>query len=390
MAATIKCDTLQNTSSATANVTLDGSGNATVGNNLTVTGQTIPSSSFKRNRIINGDMRIDQRATAVTTSGQYTVDRWTVSKSNDATESFAQNTDAPAGFSYSLRDTISVADTSIGAAQYTAIIQKIEGYNIADLGFGTASAKTTTVSFWVKATQTGTYSCVLQGGTPSRQAFKAFSVSASNTWEYKTLTFVGDTDTGTTWNSTNGSGLVVAIYGALGSSFINGTDGVWAASSTNNYGPSGMANALSANGNIFAFTGVQLEVGSAATPYERQIYSDQLAQCQRYYYRFSPGAGGGASFGVGMGAGITTNIGNISMPFPVPMRTAPTGITVNGTFTLNNSGINPTITIDTNVTSNTALGAILTSTGNFVQYRAYYLLSSSSASNYIELTGTEL
>ena len=135
MSATLRCDTIQNASSATANLTLDDAGNATVGNTL------VMGSSFKRNRIINGDMRINQRATAVTTTDAYSVDRWVFVKSNDATESVAQNTDAPTGFSYSLRDTISVADTSIGASQYSGFRQIIEGYNVADLGFGTASAR---------------------------------------------------------------------------------------------------------------------------------------------------------------------------------------------------------------------------------------------------------
>jgi hypothetical protein len=164
-------------------------------------------SSFKRNRIINGDMRVDQRATAVTTNATYSVDRWQLQKSNDATESVAQNTDAPTGFSNSLRNTISVGDASIGAAQFSGVQQRIEGYNISDLGFGTASAKTITVSFWVKATQAGTYSVVLNNGGTSRICWKSFTINSSDTWEYKTLTFTGDTSG--TWLTTNGSGIIL-------------------------------------------------------------------------------------------------------------------------------------------------------------------------------------
>lgn len=311
----LRVTTLNNASNTgTANITLDDAGNATVGNTL------VMGSSFKRNKIINGDMRVDQRATAVTASS-YTVDRWQFAKSNDATESVAQNSDAPTGFSYSLRNTVSIADTSIGASQYSLFFQTIEGYNVADLGFGTANAKTVTLSFWVKATQTGTYSAVLQGGATTRRAFKAFTVSASNTWEFKTLTFSGDTNTGSTWNSTNGAGLDIQFYFALGSNFLNGTDGVWAAGSTNNYGPSGMSNALSANGNIYAVTGVQLEVGSVATPYERQIYSEQFSQCARYCQVMTYSAGYLPGGGLAI---LTANIRGYFVNLQTQMRANPT------------------------------------------------------------------
>lgn len=301
---------LQHLNGSSPNATLDANGN------MIVTGTVAGGySDMFRNRIINGDMRIDQRNTAATTN-VYTVDRWQFGKFNDATESVAQNTDAPAGFSYSLRNTISVGDASIGAAQYSAVLQPIEGYNVADLGFGTSNARTITLSFWVKATQTGTYSAVLQGGSPQRRVFKAFSVSASNTWEYKTLTFLGDTNTGSTWNSTNGIGLSVQFYFALGSNFLNGTDGTWAASSTNNYGPSGMTNGIGTNGNIYAITGVQLEVGTVATAFERRPYGMELQLCQRYC-QWVPFSMGFSSSGAG-------TFLNQAVPFQTIMRAVPT------------------------------------------------------------------
>jgi hypothetical protein len=381
MAATLKLDTITNASNTgAANLTLDASGNATVGNTL------VMGSSFKRNRIINGNMVVNQRTTAVS-SNAFTVDRWNFIKSNDATESVAQNTDAPAGFSYSLRNTISVADTSIGSTQFTAFGQAIEGYNIADLGFGTANAKTVTLSFWVKATQTGTYSALLQGGSPERQVFKAFSVSASNTWEYKTLTFVGDTNTGSTWNLTNGLGLQVVIYSALGSSFINGTDGVWAATSTANYGPSGMANALSANGNIFAFTGVQLEVGSVATPYERQIYSDQLIQCQRYLPAYNATISTQQIIGYCMLYNTTS--GNAFTWFQVQPRVPPTGATLTGTFKGAFPGVN-TFTLTPTFEYASYIGARFSLAGTALTASSGGFFVSESSNAQILFTGSEL
>jgi hypothetical protein len=369
MSATLRCDTIQNASSATANLTLDDAGNATVGNTL------VMGSSFKRNRIINGDMRINQRATAVTTTDAYSVDRWVFVKSNDATESVAQNTDAPTGFSYSLRDTISVADTSIGASQYSGFRQIIEGYNVADLGFGTASAKTITISFWVKATQAGTYAVTLFNNAVNRICWKSYTVNNTSGvgWEYKTLTFTGDT-TGT-WDTTTGGGLFVNLWSALGSSFQGGSDGVWGSSSSN-LGPSGYANGLSANGNIFAITGVQLEVGSVATPYERQIYSEQLAQCQRYYQLFD-------GFN-GTSGGNTVDIGG-SIIFPVAMRANPT-VGATAAFKIDNWGVGSVTQSSSNIGINS--GTWVTTRGLAFTMGNFTGLSTQRFYNHAVGTGT--
>jgi hypothetical protein len=265
--------TVTGTMLSTGGPTWDTSGN------VTATGTLAMASSFKRNRIINGDMTVFQRGTAATVDLAYSVDRWQLIKGNDATESVTQNADAPTGFNYSLRDTVSVADTSIGAAQFSGLQQVIEGYNIAGLGFGTASAKSVTLSFWVRSTVTGQYVGSIRNATDTQVCPFNFTINQSNTWEYKTNTFPGST-TGV-WNTTNGIGLYVLFYSALGSSFLGGTANTWGASP--NYGCGTPVNGLNANGNIFAITGVQVEEGSVATPYERQIFNEQLAQCQRYF-----------------------------------------------------------------------------------------------------------
>lgn len=303
-------------------------------------------------------MTVFQRGTAATTDSAYSVDRWQLIKSNDATESVTQNADAPTGFNYSLRDTISVADTSIGAAQYSGLQQVIEGYNIAGLGFGTATAKSVTLSFWVRSTVTGQYVGSIRNGADTQVCPFNFTINQSNIWEYKTNTFPGST-TGV-WNTTNGIGMYVLFYSALGSSFLGGTANTWGANP--NYGCGTPVNGLNANGNIFAITGVQLEVGSVATPYERQIYSDQLAQCQRYLPAFAYDATDKMTSFVGQAYSTTAVL--IGVPFAVPARVPPTGIIVSGSthFALSQSNSTRSATTAVNYQQGFISGGALAAT----------------------------
>jgi hypothetical protein len=242
--------------------------------------QTAAASPYVlKNRIINGDMRIFQRGVAATTNSSYSVDRWRLNKSNDATESVSQNTDAPTGFSYSLRNTISTGDATLGTTQYSGLEQLIEGYNIADFGWGTANAKTVTLSFWVRSSVTGTYTGNVRNPAATRVNPFNFTISVANTWEYKTITIIGDTSG--TWETTNGAGIILSLYTALGSSYTGGTAGTWAADPA--YGCGSPVNGIASNGNIFAISGVQLEQNTSATPFERRLYNQELANCQRYY-----------------------------------------------------------------------------------------------------------
>ena len=286
-------------------------------------GVTFPDSSLQtaaaspyvlKNRIINGDMVIFQRGVAATTTQSYSVDRWKLNKSNDATESVSQNTDAPTGFSYSLRNTISTGDATLGTTQYSGLEQSIEGYNIADLGWGTASAKTVTLSFWVRSSVTGTYTGNVRNPTATRINPFNFTISVANTWEYKTITIIGDT--GGTWETTNGAGIILSLYTALGSSYTGGTAGTWAADPA--YGCGSPVNGIASNGNIFAITGVQLEIGSSATPFERRLYGQELINCQRYYQTAPDET-----------IVFTSAVNYSSWLFPVVMRAAPT-VTITG------------------------------------------------------------
>ena len=326
---TVKATNFQNASSATANMVTDASGNVsfnnavTVAGDTTITGSLVPSSSFLRNRIINGDGRVDQRGTAGTSNGAYGVDRWRLFISSTGTAQTLQSIIYPPGFQNSIMLDVVTADTSIAAGEYVGVGQLIEGYNIADLNWGTADAKSVTLSFWVYSTTTGTF-CVSfrnSGGVISYVA--EYTVSVALTWEYKTITVPGPT-TGT-WNQDNSIGLIVTFAGAAGTSWQT-TANAW---NTGNFlGTSNQVNLLASATNFIRFTGVQLEVGTVATPFERQLYNAQLAQCQRYYYRVTAA---GTSRIFGNGYVTSTTVADYTTPFPVTMRDEPTALEQTGT-----------------------------------------------------------
>ena len=264
-----------------------------------------------KNRIINGAMVIDQRnaGAAVTTTGAYVVDRWFFNNASDGTLSVQQSTDVPSGqgFSYSLKMTATVGDGTIGAAQYCNLQHRVEGYNFADTGFGASGASSVTLSFWVKATVAGNYSVALYNSAENRIYPQQFSVLVSNTWEQKTLTIAGDTSG--TWLTTNGIGVNVTFYPALGSNFLGSTG--WNAGGT--FGVTGQSNAIASNANIFAITGVQLEKGSTATSFDYRPYGTELALCQRYYEKsFDIGTAVAQNSGTYNGTAVAPSPGALS------------------------------------------------------------------------------
>ena len=321
MSGTLKVTTLQDGASSTANMTFDSSGNATVGNNLTVTGTAAMASSFKRNRIINGNMLIDQRnagasVTPPATSIAYTVDRWFLYASQTSKLSVQQNAGAitpPIGFS-SYVGLTSLSAYSITSTDQFAFQQRIEGFNIADLNWGTANAKPVVLSFWAYSSLTGTFGgCLNDTGAPSYPF--TYSIPVANTWTYITLAIAGPTIG--TWSTTNTSSVSV-IFSLGAGSTLSGTAGAWVNSSL--VSATGAVSIVGTSSATFYITGVQLEVGTKATPYEMQIYSDQLAQCQRYYYVANTNAGGNFLYG----SLFTTTAGFFICGYPVSMRTNPT------------------------------------------------------------------
>jgi hypothetical protein len=290
------------------------------------TGYGAGSFAVGRNRIINGDMRIDQRndgaAVNLTGSGIYFIDRYS-SRNNGGTWgpgvlSAQRSSTAPAGFENSLALTVSTADSSITSGDAYIVSQLIEGYNISDFGYGTADAKTVTVSFWVRASLTGTFAGSFTNGSNTRSYPFNYAISSADTWEYKTITIPGDT-TGT-WNTDKAVGIRLNFDMGTGSD-RQGTLNTWQAT-----GACSTPSAVQLIGTLNAtwyITGVQLEAGSVATSFERRMYGQELALCQRYYTRLGGNTGNGYQ-GFCTAAGYGTSNARGVIHLPVSMRTAPT------------------------------------------------------------------
>ena len=274
---TIRVSNLQNASAASPAIVLDANSRATLN------GLSYPTegSLSGRNRIINGDMRIDQRnagASVTPADDAYTLDRWNVGLTQSSKFSVQQSTTAPTGFANSLLVT-SLSAYTVGSGDLFRVTQKIEGFNFSDLGWGTAGAQSVTLSFWVRSSLTGTFGGSLQNNAFNRSYPFSYTISAANTWEYKTVTISGDI-TGTWIGSTNGIGVRLNFSLGTGSS-SSGTAGAWAAAGL--VAPTGATSVVGTNGATFYITGVQLEPGSTATPFERRSFGQELALCQRYF-----------------------------------------------------------------------------------------------------------
>lgn len=308
-------------STANGSVTVATAGNTAMtvdtSQNTTVAGTVAMGSSFKRNRIINGNMLIDQRnagaSVTIASAGSFGVDRWYAVEDTDGTMTMQQSSTAPSGFISSMVFTTGSADSSLAAAQYVIMGQQIEGLSVYDLGWGTASAQSVTLSFWVRSSLTGTFGGALRNSAFNRSYPFNYSISSANTWEQKSVTIAGDTSG--TWLTDTGVGVRLTLGLGVGSTY-SGTAGSWSAS--NYFSATGATSVIGTAGATFYITGVQLEVGTKATPYEMQIYSDQLAQCQRYY-QFSSS---NAMWGTIKGTSDTNR--NLTVFYSTAMRTSPT------------------------------------------------------------------
>jgi hypothetical protein len=291
-------------------------------------GVTFPDSSLQaaaaspyvlKNRIINGDMRIAQRGTSAIsvstdpTPRNYPVDRFFCSASGGGVYSTQQSSTVPTGFNNSIINTVTTADSSIAAGDVYYMAQAIEGFNLSDLAWGTADAQTVTLSFWVRSSITGTFSGSIRNSAANRAYVFTYTINAANTWEKETITIAGDTSG--TWETTTSAGAFIAWDLGSGTNF-NGTASSWTAG--NYLRASSATNWIATNGATFYITGVQLEIGSTATPFERRLYNQELANCQRYCY-----VGTGANCFVAGAAATSTNI-YIKYVLPIPMRATPT------------------------------------------------------------------
>jgi hypothetical protein len=271
--------------------------------------------SFK-NRLINGDMRIDQRnagASVTPANNQYLVDRWQAQLTQASKFTAQQNAASvtpPVGFTNYLGTTSSSA-YSVLTADVFNVQQSIEGLNASDLGFGTANAATVTLSFWVRSSLTGTFGGALTNSAGTRSYPFSYTINSANTWEKETITIAGDTSG--TWLTTNGIGITVRFSLGAGATY-SGTAGSWAGS--NLFSATGATSVVGTNGATFYLTGVQLEKGTTATSFDYRPYTTELQLCQRYYYKATArhmSTYNGTSYGY-----------NCAMTLPVTMRAAPT------------------------------------------------------------------
>ena len=292
-------------------------------------GVLAPISSVMRNRIINGAMVIDQRnagaSVTVTSDFTFSVDRWMMRNTASSKLSVQQNAGSvtpPSGFRNYVGVT-SLSSYSVGSTDFFAIEQRIEGFNFADLMFGTANAQTVTVSFWVRSSLTGTFGGCLRNGASDYNYPFTYSISSANTWEYKTVTIAGAT--AGTWVTNNGIGAILGFNLGLGSTYT-GTGNTWNSGANGPYNPTGATSVVGTNGATFYITGVQLEVGTQATSFEYRQYGTELALCRRYFYRNYPGVVG-SIFNSGVFNGTTNLV--FSAILPVNMRAAPTFSQVN-------------------------------------------------------------
>ena len=289
---TLNVENIKHIAADSDSLRLATDGTVTFTKNVTASGD-ITGSSFnggqlggRRNLIINGAMQVAQRgasSTGITSSGYYTADRHVTSLLNLGTWTQTQETDAPDGFASSLKLECTTADASPAAGDFMLIGQKIEGQNLQHLKKGTSSAESVTASFWVKSNKTGTYIFeLLDQDNSVRHINKSFTIDASGTWEYKTITFEGDT-TGA-FDNDNATSLQTSIWLGGGSDYTGGSALQTSWGVTDNpsraYGNVNLADTI---GNYIQLTGVQLELGETATPFEHRSYGEELALCQRYY-----------------------------------------------------------------------------------------------------------
>jgi len=290
-------------------------------NNAYAAGTLVPSSA-NPNMVINGDFRIDQRNSGATinpTTYQYGIDRWFYSAHQGSNNYYTmgQSTDAPAGFSNS----ILITSTTSSSPQVLSYVRTpFEGYDVAHLDYGTSDAKTTTVSFWVKASGTGDYGFILyHSDTPYTSYSTTYTVNVANTWEYKTINIPANTLQVTATG--NSDAMRLSFPFGNNTSRANAAN-AWSTSGVN-HSMSGVHDFLGTNGATLQLTGIKWEVGSEATDFQHNSYGDELAKCQRYYYKRTPSSASGEALSL---TAANTNGANIQpwLFLPTTMRTSPT------------------------------------------------------------------
>ena len=239
----------------------------------------------RRNLIINGAMQVAQRGDITGASGEYTLDRYRFNKTNidNLVVDVTQDTDTPDGFSNSMKVDVTTAESAIASDERCSIEQRIEAQNLQHLQYGTSGAKTLTLSFWVKSSVAGKYGINIRHHDANVNKGLDYTISTADTWEYKQISFTGYTTTN--FNNDTGIGLWLRWMLIVGTDYQNtAVEGAWSGTTTY-YTTTGMQSTWGTNASHnFWLTGVQLEVGDTATPFEHRSFGEELALCQRYYW----------------------------------------------------------------------------------------------------------
>jgi hypothetical protein len=256
---------------------------------------TIPTSGLSsdqgvnfRNLIINGDMSIDQRnsgaSQTIASANTYYIDRFLAREVTDGALTIDQDTTSPDDFTHSMKITTTTADSSLSSTQRAYVVQKIEGYNISKLAFGTSSAKSITISFYVRSSLTGTFSGSILNEGENRSYVFEYTINSADTWERKTITIAGDTSG--TWDTDNTVGMLIYFSMGMGSTY-SGTAGAWSGSQL--FASTGSTNLVSTLNATWYMTGLQIEVGTSASDFEFLPYDVNLRRCQRYFQTYQSG-----------------------------------------------------------------------------------------------------
>tara|TARA_Y100001937_G_scaffold116968_1_gene169599 strand:+ start:189 stop:1271 length:1083 start_codon:yes stop_codon:yes gene_type:complete len=323
-----------------------------------------------KNFVINGAMQVAQRGTSGTTNTGYnSVDRFATQAiaADNLAMTLTQETDSPAGFSNSLKVTVTTAETALASDEFFSVQHRIEGQNLQSLQYGASGAKSLTLSFYVKSTTTGTYTVAFQQIDGARVITSTYAISSANTWEKKTLTFTGDTSG--SFANDNGESLRIYWFLAAGSDYTSVDSTAWSAYADNKVAYGHAVNIIDSTSKTWQLAGVQLEVGDVATAFEVEDFGTTLAKCQRYYSQYDATNGGW----VGSGYYYNTTAAEVSVRFPKRMRAA---------ASISSGGTIGDLVVQRAGTSNAGTSSISVSTPTTVAYKLTVNADSSSTAGY--------
>ena len=328
----------------------------------------------RRNLIINGAMQVAQRGTSFTApaNGTYNLDRFSMRTTGTYLNAL-QDSDAPVGFDYSLKTTVNSANPSPSSGDLTRVTYICESQDVSKLNYGNSYAQTSTLSFWVKSSVVGAYTIFMYAEDANRSLVKGYTINVADTWEYKTIHIQGDV-TGSGFNKDSGSGLTLEFNLLAGSSFnASGYQDTW----VNGGGvrASGQTANCTTSGATWQITGVQLELGKVATPFEHRSYGEELALCQRYYQTSSPDITPYRTF-----ANYTATTAYGIWQFPVQMRAVPTVTFASSGWSIySNVGLRTYTSSTTDGISRTALTQVITGSGWAAGYSSFARCTTANA-----------